>query len=185
MDDSQIIELFFGRSEQAISELSRKYGRICKKLSENILSNESDAEECVNDAYLGIWNRIPPERPDRLLAYVCRVVRNLSIKKYHANTAGKRNSFYNIAMEELGECLSLPDTAASELNARELTARINTFLNTLDRKNRVMFVRRYWFSDSIAEIAAAFEMTEHSVSVRLYRTRKKMRNYLETEGIVI
>ena len=101
MEDSKIIELFFARSEQAISELASKYGKLCLKIAKNILSNTSDAEECVNDTYLGAWNSIPPAKPDPLQAYICRIVRNISIMKYHSNTAAKRNSFYSSALDEL------------------------------------------------------------------------------------
>lgn len=185
MDDSQIIDLFFERSEQAINELSKKYGRVCKKVSQNILNNALDAEECVNDAYLGTWNSIPPQRPNPLLTYVCRIVRNLSIKKYHANTAIKRNSYYDIALEELEDCLPSSNTTDKEFDAKELAKIIDDFLDTLDRDNRVMFVRRYWFSDSLSEIAKMFGITEHNASVRLSRIREKMKKYLIKEGAFV
>ena len=101
MEDCKIIDLFFDRSEEAITELAKKYGGVCYRIARNILNNSSDAEECVNDAYLGAWNSIPPREPNPLAAYLCRIVRNLSVKKYHANTAVKRNSFYDVALEEL------------------------------------------------------------------------------------
>ena len=101
LDDRKIIELFFERSEQAIIELSKKYGSVCSKVAFNILNNTQDTEECVNDAYLGTWNTIPPQNPNPLLSYVCRIVRNLAIKKYHTNTAAKRNSIYDVALDEL------------------------------------------------------------------------------------
>ena len=106
VDDNQILELFFARSEQAIKELDSKYGKICHKVSYNILNDLQDAEECVNDAYLGAWNAIPPERPNPLLSFLCRIVRNQSIMRYHAKTAMKRNSTYDIALDELENCLS-------------------------------------------------------------------------------
>ena len=107
MDDKKIIELFYERSEQAITELSKKYGLLCEKIADNILNNHLDAEECVNDAYLAVWNTIPPQNPDSLVSYVCRIVRNQAIKKYHENTALKRNSIYDTSLDELEE-----DTAA-------------------------------------------------------------------------
>ena len=110
MDDSKIIDLFYARSEQAIMELSAKYGPVCNKVARNILNNSHDAEECVNDAYLGAWNTIPPQNPNPLLTYICRIVRNLSIMKYHANTAVKRNSFYDVALDELEDCLASSET---------------------------------------------------------------------------
>lgn len=185
MDDSQIIDLFFERSEQAINELSKKYGKIFNKVSQNILNNVLDAEECVNDAYLGTWNSIPPQRPNPLLTYVCRIVRNISIKKYHTNTAVKRNSYYDVALEELEDCLPSLDTADKELDAKELAKIINDFLDTLNRDNRVIFVRRYWFSDPLSEIAKMFGITEHNASVRLSRIRKKMKKYLIKKGAFI
>ena len=101
MDDDRIIELFFARSEQAVTELSRKYGTVCRRTAENILNDRRDAEECLNDAYLAVWNTVPPQRPDPLLSYVCRIVRNQALKRYHANAARKRNSVYDAALEEI------------------------------------------------------------------------------------
>lgn len=185
MEDFEIIDLFFNRSEQAISELSLKYGKVCKKVSLNILNNTRDAEECVNDAYLGAWNGMPPQRPDPLLTYICRIVRNLSIKKYHANTAVKRNSYYDLALDELAEFIPSASTVEAECNSNELAKIIDAFLDTLDRDNRVMFMRRYWFSDPLTEIAKIFNMTDHNVAVRLSRTRKKLQDFLEKEGVSI
>lgn len=134
LEDSKIIELFFARSEQAIIELSKKYEMICKKIAKNILNNMLDAEECVNDAYLGMWNTIPPQNPNPLLAYVSRIVRNIAIAKYHSNTALKRNSFYDIALDELESCLASSSSVEDELTAKELTIMLNCFLDTLERK---------------------------------------------------
>ena len=119
MDDSKIIDLFYARSEQAIMELSTKYGAVCSKVAKNILNNSHDAEECVNDAYLGAWNTIPPQNPNPLLTYICRIVRNLSIMKYHSNTAIKRNSFYDAALDELEDCLASSETVEDKLTAKE------------------------------------------------------------------
>ena len=185
MDDSKIIDLFYARSEQAIMELSKKYGAICYKIAKNILNNDLDAEECVNDAYFGAWNTIPPQKPDPLLTYICRIVRNLSVMKYHANTALKRNSFYDVALSELEDCLSVSETVEMELAAKELSQMINHFLDTLDQDNRVMFVRRYWYSDSISDIATKFQTSNNSISVRLSRTREKLKKYLKKEGILL
>lgn len=183
MDDRQIIDLFFERSEQAVAQLSQKYGSMCCSVAQHILNNRLDAEECVNDAYLAVWNTIPPQRPDPLPTYLCRIVRNLSIKRYHANTAVKRNSFYDAALEELEACIPSPETVERTYDARELAAAINRFLAAQSRENRVLFVRRYWFSDSIPEIAEQHGMSRHNVTVRLARTREKLKKYLEQEGI--
>ena len=185
MEDQKIIQLFYERSEQAILELSNKYGNTCHKVAMNILRNRPDAEECVNDAYLGCWNTIPPQNPNPLLAYVCRIVRNISIKKYHQNTAKKRNSHYDVALDELENCLFSLTTLQDEAEASELTQLIDGFLDSLDKTSRVMFVRRYWFSDSIATIAAMFQMNSHTVTVRLARTREKLKRYLSQKGVTV
>ena len=182
MDDSKIIALFFARSEQAITELSMKYGKLCIHIANNILGNFQDAEECVNDAYLGAWNTIPPQKPNPLQAYICRIVRNIAITRYHANTALKRNSHYDVALEELEHCLVSAETADSRLKAKELSHLLDRFLATLDTRSRVMFVRRYWYSDSVADIASAFRMRPNSVSVQLSRIRSKLRKFLIQEG---
>lgn len=182
LDDKTIILLFYERSEQAIIELAAKYGAVCLKLANNILNNPMDAEECVNDAYLGAWNTIPPNHPDALLAYVCRIVRNISIMKYHKNTALKRSSTYTVALDELEATLASKTNVEEELSAKELSGFISRFLDTLDQKNRILFVRRYWYADSIADLAMHMKLSENSVSVRLLRIRRKLKLYLKKEG---
>lgn len=178
MDDRQIIRLFFERSEQAITELSRKYGDLCFKVADNILNDPQDAEECVNDAYLGAWNSIPPHSPDPLRAYLCRIVRNHSLKKLRANSALKRGSRFEVSLSELEACI--PDNSLDEqLAVSELSAQINAFLSTLRRDDRAMFVRRYWFAEPLSEIADTFGITEHNASVRLSRIRRKLHQYLK------
>lgn len=183
MDDRKIIELFFERSEQAIVELSNKYGSVCTKVAFNILNNKQDTEECVNDAYLGTWNTVPPQNPNPLLSYVCRIVRNLAIKKYHANTAVKRNSIYDVALDELENCFPSSTLVEHEFSAVETARMIDAFLETIDQKNRIMFVRRYWYSDSIDDLAKLFHTSNHNISVRLSRTREKLKKYLIEEGV--
>lgn len=178
MDDHKIIELFFARSEQAISELDKKYGQTCRRLSGNILNNPQDAEECVNDAYLGTWNAIPPEHPNPLLAFLCKIVRNLSVMRYHANTAMRRNSAYDVALEELENTLVSPASVENEVDAKLLAGLIETFLDALSEENRVIFMRRYWYSDTYAEIAERVGLNKKTVSVRLTRARKQLREYL-------
>ncbi len=185
MDDSKIIELFYERSEQAIVELSKKYGDTCHKIAFNILKNDLDAQECVNDTYLGAWNNIPPQRPNPLRAYICRIARNIAIKRYHQNTAKKRNSYYDVALDELEDYLSSGASVEDEVSTAELTKMIDDFLDGLDKTNRVMFVRRYWFSESVSEIAALFNMNSHTVTVRLSRTRERLRRYLIERGVTI
>uniref|UniRef100_UPI0040560F6A RNA polymerase sigma factor n=1 Tax=Agathobacter sp. TaxID=2021311 RepID=UPI0040560F6A len=182
LEDSKIIELFFARVEQAIVELSAKYGTVCNRIARNILKNDLDAEECVNDTYLAAWNTMPPQKPDPLRTYIFRIVRNIAIAKYHANTAEKRNSYYDVALEELENCLATSVTVEQEISVNELSREIDSFLDTLDRDNRVMFVRRYWYSDSISDLADMFQMSNNNVSVRLSRTREKLKNHLKKEG---
>ncbi len=184
MDDKQIIRLFFERSEQAITELSQKYGVLCLQLAENILNDYHDAEECVNDAWFGAWNSIPPQSPDPLRAYICRIVRNYSLKKLRANTAIKRGSRFEVSLSELEDCVS-DQTLDEQLSISELSAQIDAFLSALPKDDRVMFVKRYWFSESLSEIAAAFHITENNVSVRLSRIRGKLCQYLERKEVTI
>ncbi len=185
MEDEKIIELFFRRSEQAIWELDTKYGRVCHQLSYNIVNNRQDAEECVNDAYLGAWNAIPPAKPDPLPAYLCRIVRNLSLKAYYRNKAAKRNSVYDVAMAELEACLPSSDTVEGQIEAKELARIIEAFLNTLSMENRVIFMRRYWFLDSYRDIASQMGLTEKNVSVRLTRIRRRMKDYLTEREVFL
>ena len=185
MNDERIIELFFERSEQAIKELDGKYGKVFHLLSFKILNNHQDAEECVNDSYLGTWNAIPPAKPNPLLAFVCKIVRNISLKRYEQNTAAKRNSHYDVAMEELEDCLASTTTIEEEFAERELTTIIESFLDSLSKENRVIFLRRYWFSDTYADIAKQVGLTENNVSVRLTRIRKELREYLLEREVIV
>lgn len=156
---------------------------MCSAVARNILKNPQDAEECVNDAYLGVWNTIPPQHPNPLLTYLCRIVRNRSIKRYHANTAQKRNSSYDVALDELAQSIPTLETVESTLSAQELTQLLDTFLAGLDPRNRMLFVRRYWYADDIPALAERFRMSRNSVSIRLSRIRKKLRDYLQKEGV--
>ncbi len=185
MEDEAIIALFDARSEDAIRALDTKYGALCHSLAYNIVNDRQDAEECVNDAYLGAWNTIPPARPNPLAAYLCKIVRNLALKRYWSRAAAKRGGGFTVAMEELEPYLAAPDTAESQLEARELARIIEGFLDTLSRENRVIFLRRYWFGDSGREIAGRVGLSEKAVSVRLTRLRRKLKQYLtEQEAFV-
>lgn len=184
MEDTAIIRLFQERSQQAIAELSQKYGKLCQSLSRRILNNEEDAKECVNDTWLGVWNSIPPQTPNPLVSYVCRITRNLSVKRLRHNMAAKRNSYYDVSLAELEECIP----AAQEQEPweeQEVTKVLERFLRELDTGSRVMFVKRYWYTESVAQIAETFGMKENSVSVKLMRLSKKLRKKLEKEGVVL
>lgn len=182
MCDKEIVALFWARSEQAIQMLDEAYGASCTRLAKNILQSDADTEECVNDAYLALWNQIPPARPNPLAAYVLRVVRNLALKRYHHERAHKRLSRYDVALDELSDCIGT-DTLEQTVSARELTRLLEAFLDTLERDSRVLFVRRYWYADSIADLAERFHISANLVSVRLSRVRGRLRNYLMKEGI--
>lgn len=201
MEDERIIGLFFERSEQAIRELDAKYGKLLHKLSYGIVNSTEDAEECVNDAYLGAWNAIPPARPNPVLAYICKIVRNLSLKCYYRNTAEKRGGAYTVALEELEGCLAGrkrngrpalprgkyggvagPNDAQEALEASELARLLEGFLDTLSAENRAVFLRRYWFCDAYRDIAARVGLPEKTVSVRLTRMRQSLKKYLTEKG---
>lgn len=181
MEDQKIIELFFARSELAIQALAAKYEKLLYKISFHILQDSEDVAECLNDTYLGVWNAIPSARPNPLSAFVCKITRNLSIKKYRANTAAKRDASMDVSLEELEPCIPTP-SAEEEWSAQELGRAINRFLRTLDKENRVLFVRRYWFADSVGDIAKDLRISENLASVRLKRIRKQLQRYLEQEG---
>ena len=185
VDDKKIIELFFARSESGIKELDNKYGKVCHKLSYNIVNNRQDAEECVNDAYLGTWNAIPPARPNPLLAFVCRIVRNISLNRYHKNMAAKRYSNYEAALEELENCIADANTVETEIEAKELARIIESYLDTLSVENRVVFIRRYWFSDSYNDIADLTGFSVKNVSVRLTRLRAGLKKHLIERGVFL
>ncbi len=186
MEDGSIISLFFERSEQALKELDRKYGTAVKRAAEHILSDRQDAEECVNDAYLKVWNSIPPHEPDHLGSYVCTIVRNLAVNRYHANRAKKRNAGnYDLVLDELEECIPSGADVETELEARELTAAIDRFLAALGKEDRFLFVRRYWYADPVSELAALTGAKPNLVSVRLFRLREKLKRTLMKEGFPV
>ncbi len=178
IDDEKIIEMFFERSEQGIRELDIKYGKICHNLSYNIVNNRQDAEECVNDAYLGAWKAIPPARPNPLLSYIAKIVRNISLKIYWRKEAAKRSGQYTAALEEIEGYIADRKTVEDEIETRELARIIGEFLDTLTLENRVIFMRRYWFADSYRDIAEFVGLSEKNISVRLTRIREKMKQYL-------
>ena len=185
MEDEKIIKLFFERSEQGIRELDIKYGKICHKLSYNIVNSRQDAEECVNDAYLGAWNAIPPVHPNPLLSYIVKIVRNISLKIYWKKQAAKRSGQYTMALEEIEGCIADPKTVEEEIEAKELARIIEAFLDTLTLENRVIFMRRYWFADSYKDIAEFVGLSEKNISVRLTRIHEKMKQYLLERGIFL
>lgn len=185
MEDERIIDLFFARSGDAVAELDRKYGISMIKISKNILQNGSDAEECLNDAYLAVWNSIPPARPEPLSAYVHKVIRNVSLKRYRGDTAAKRDRRNTVSLEEIGDALRVGAQTDDAADSAELTGLINSFLSSLDRTNLYVFMRKYWYFDSADRIAEKLGITEASVYMRLDRMKKKLKKHLEQNGVTI
>lgn len=185
MEDREILDLFFQRSQRALEELQQKYGGSMLRLARNILGNSGDAEECVNDACLGVWNTVPPRRPDPLLPYAYKIVRNLALKRYHWNTAQKRGGpGFDAAFSELEGCLSSPRAAdpAAELDRKELIGFIEQFLDGLPPLDRTLFLERYWFGESHGALGKKLGLTENNAAVRLSRIRKKLKKHLEQKG---
>lgn len=184
MEDQQIIQKFYERQEQALKDLSNKYGTLCQAIANRILSNQQDAEECVNDALLVAWNTIPPEHPDPLSAYICRITRNISLKKYHANTAQKRNHYYDVLLDELQESLAGKESVEDEILAKELEHAINGFLSECKQVDRIIFIKRYYFFEPVASIADSVGKSKNYITVHLHRVRKKLENDLKTKGLI-
>lgn len=179
MEDNRIIELYFDRDESAIQETQRKYGRLCLSLARSILGNEEDAAECVNDTYLALWNTIPPQKPDSLMAFAAKLARNSALKKLRFNTAEKRNSAAVLSLTELENALSVEEN----FDDGELSRLLNSFLQKESPTARNVFLRRYWFFDSISDIGARYSFSESKVKTILHRSRKRLKDYLQKEGI--
>jgi RNA polymerase sigma-70 factor (ECF subfamily) len=183
--DSEIISLYLERSENAISATSRQYGSYCSAIAMNILHNKEDADECVNDVYLSLWNSIPPERPVYFSAYIARITRNISIKKYRARKAQKRGGNITLLLSELESCIPDIHDVQEKVEINELSRGIESFLSTIRQEDKLYFVLRYWYTESIAEIAQQFGVGESKVKMSLHRTRKKLKTYLERMGFSI
>lgn len=181
MEDRQIVQLLFARAENAISELSTRFGKQLHRIAYNILENHSDAEECTNDTYFALWNAIPPVSPNPLAPYVYRTGRNTALKRLHRDTAQKRNSRYDVSLEERNSCLP-GENMEQIIDARELGRAIDRFLTSKSRESRYIFIRRYWYGDSVGEIAKELRLHENAVSVRLNRMRNSLKAYLKKEG---
>jgi RNA polymerase sigma-70 factor (ECF subfamily) len=182
MEDSQIIELYFKRSEAAIKETKAKYGRLCYHIAFNILNSKEDAEECENDTYLRTWNSIPPKEPHPLPAYLGKIVRNLALQKYEYYTAKKRNRNLELVYNELEECIPGGFDLDDHYSEGQLSELIDIFLRGIDKDSCIIFVLRYWHTNSIKVIATRFHMSESKVKSSLFRTRNKLKLYLEEEG---
>lgn len=185
MDDSGIIRLFFQRDQGAIPAVQERYGALVRRIAGNLLPRREDAEECESDTYLGLWNAIPPEEPDPLAAFIARVARNTALNRRRRDGAEKRRGDqFALSMEELGDILSAP-SPEEQLSARELGQAIDGFLAEETAENRKLFLRRYWFGESVGALAGELGLGENAVSARLSRTRKRLRRYLEEEGFSV
>ena len=180
MDDASIIELFRERNEQAIAEMKRKYDKLCCYVADNILSQREDIEECVNSAYYEIWNNIPPDDPNDFKSYLCRIVRNIAINRLKYNSAEKRNPQFTVPIDEIAEIVPSDDERC--VSDDVLADAFSRFLRSQDEKHRNVFIRRYWFGDSLSKIAEFYGMKEKTVATYLFRTRKKLKAFLQKEG---
>ncbi len=185
MDDDYIVNLFWRRSDDAIMKVSQKYGDYCFSIANNILHNQEDSEECVNDTWFRAWNAIPPHKPQRLQLFLAKIVRNLSFDRYNSRTAGKRGGTeMTLVLDELSECIPGKSDVASEYEYRELVEIIRAYVNELPIQDCNIFLRRYFFTDTVSEIARRYDLNENHVMVILSRVRKKLRVYLEKEELL-
>ena len=184
MDDKEIVGLFLERSEQAIDAVTEQYGKLCHQIARNILPSEHDAEECVCDAYLALWNTIPPENPKSLRAYLTRVLRNIAYDRRDNQTAARRDDRLQLCLDELADCLP-GSTMEDALDRCVIRDAINAFLRSLPKNDRFLFLRRYYYLDSCRQIARYTGMTESAVSTRLGRLRQQLKELLSKEGIYV
>lgn len=183
-DDLRIIELYFERDEQAIKETDSKYGKLCHSIAYNILNNREDSKECVNDTYVGVWNAIPPTRPNNFMAFICKIARNLSLKRLEFTKREKRSADIIISFEEL--VAVLPDERyAPNISDEDIGKVISEFLRNQKEDAKNVFIRKYYFFDSISEIAKRYSFTESKVKNMLFYTRNKLKDYLIREGVEI
>lgn len=184
MEYLQIIELYFERNENAVKETDAKYGRLCFRVANNILKNNEDSEECVNDTYLSTWNQIPPTKPNNFMAFLCKITRNLSLKRLQFLKAAKRSSAATLSFDEIDGYVS-DDLIRADVNDVELGMIISKFLRNEKTEARNVFIRRYFFFDSVSEIAAQYSFSESKVKSMLFHTRNKLRDYLKKEGFEV
>ena len=182
--DEMIIQLYWQRDENAISQTDAKYGKYCFKISRNILSDNRDAQECVNDTWLRTWNAIPPTRPTKLKLFLAKITRNLSLDRLRQQSSEKRGGILQ-ALHELDECTAGTCGVETHLEFTQLTDCINIFLGTLTEKERGIFLRRYFFGENIQEISMRYCVRQGSIYTILSRTRAKLRAYLEKEGYIL
>lgn len=184
MDDGRIIALFFERSENAIQQTKEKYGAACMHLLRNLLQNELDAEECANDVYLALWNTIPPQRPEPFLTYLLKIARNQALRRITYNHAQRRGDGPPVPLEELENCIASAETVEQTVDGKLLEEAIACFLRTLPKADRQLFIRRYWFCDSVEEMAQCFGWSKSAIKSKLFRLRNRLRDHLTREGFL-
>ena len=185
MEDNQIIDLYFRRDESALTETANKYGTFCLRIAMNVVNVREDAEECVNDTYHTAWNQIPPIRPYSFKAFLGRIVRNFAISKYRALHAKKRFNGLEVMLSELGDCVPAAESVEQEMEAKELTEYINSWLADLKQEDRVLFVRRYWYGDEVKDLARKCGVSGTQMTQRMLRLRRKLKEYLTEKGVVL
>lgn len=181
VEDKRIIDMLFARSESALSQIQKQFGAYCMAIAQNVLGNDSDAQECVNDTYLRVWESIPPNHPKNLSVYIGRIARNISLNRLKRNLAQRRNSSADLVLEELSDIVS--DTGQEFSDSVLMKMAINSFLEKLSAKDRKIFMQRYWYMYSINDIAGSIGKDENYVSVKLHRLRAEFKTHLEKEGI--
>jgi len=183
MEDNNIIDLYWARDEQAISETDKKYGKYCRSIAYNILTNNEDADECVNDTYMGAWNSMPPHRPNALQIFLGKITRRLSIDRWRYKTAEKRGGGQlEPCLDELSDCIPAGSSPERMTELKELQECYDSFIYTLTTTERRVFLLRYWYMESIASIAKSTHFTESKVRSMLYRVRQRLKAHLEKEG---
>ena len=185
MNDDKIVDLYWIRSEDAITETSIKYGKYCYGIAYNILADAEDAEESVNDTYFDAWNTMPPHRPSALSAFLGKLTRRISIDRWRKRSAAKRGGELAAALDELNECVPSHENVEQDVLAADLEKRINTFVNDLPTAERRVFLCRYWYLDSISAICEQFGYSQSKVKVMLHRTCKALHNCLVSEEYVL
>lgn len=184
MEDQKIVDLYWERSEIAISETANKYGKYCHYIAHNILHNNEDSAECVNDTYMRAWNSMPQHRPSMLKTFLGKITRNLALNRYKTLTAEKRNlGQVPIVLEELHDCIPCMDNTESIVDDIVLAEIFNQFLFSMSTEQRIFFMRRYWYLSPIKEIASNYGIGESKVKMSLLRSRKELKRLLEKEGI--
>lgn len=184
MEDAKIIELYNARNEFAIEETERKFGKMLFGIAMNVLSDIEDSEETVNDTYSRAWNSIPPQKPDSLGAWLGKITRNLSISRWRKNKAQKRSGM-EVMLSELEECIPSSADVIAEAEAGEITAAINNWLASLKKEERIIFIRRYWYGDTISDLAEKTDTAPNKLSSKMFRLRKSLKDFLEKEGIAL